>query len=66
MQRLYSLFARERGDGKWVRASVVALPKAQAVVYFQNALLTSAMGLTDVDRAYRLRPIKREVLNDRG
>jgi len=48
--RLYSLF--EKQEGKWVRISATALPKAQAIRVFQSALLTPFLG-SDVCKGIR-------------
>ena len=42
-QRLYGLFEKQE-DGKFVRVyDTLAFPKAQAVKFFQNALLSGAL-----------------------
>ena len=56
--RLYSLF--EKHEGKWVRISATALPKAQAIRVFQNALLAPYLD-PDVCKGIReLRPVTDE------
>lgn len=53
--RFYSLFTRRRGTRRWKRVADLALPKTQAVVWWQKRLRASSMGLTNQE--YRLRPI---------
>ena len=41
--RMYSLFELDE-NGKYKRISTLAMPKAKAVVFWQNRLLAHAMG----------------------
>ncbi len=56
---MYSVYYKI--DGRWVRLSTLALPKAQAVRAFQNTLLSSAMNGWTVELR-KIRP--RDLLAD--
>lgn len=51
-RRLYSLF--EKRDGRWVRVSEFALPKATAVQHWQSRLLDAFFANVHLE----LRPVK--------
>ena len=64
-KRLYSLFQRgfpDQDPKRWHRISLLALPKAQAVVHYQSALIAAAFTGGIPERS--LRVVEKEELDN--